>query len=123
MEGKVNGTQMIYNSLCDFLGAEKDFSFEKELPQNSFIHIEMTDKLETSLEKLISSIYPVQDDDERMRKMQTMKEEERITYFDSQRKNYPIRREFNNYTIQSDNSSTQIREVLTNLRFKLSKFT
>ena len=120
LEGKVNGTRMIYKSLCDFLGTERDFSFEKEVPQHSLKRIEVTDKFETGLEKLISSIYSIRDDDERMRKMLNIDREERIKYFDSLRKNYPIRREFNNYSVKSNKLSKEAKSILEKLRFNLT---
>ena len=120
MEGKVNGTQIIYNSLCDFLGAKKDFFFKNEPPQNSLRYFEQTDNIETGLEKFISGIYSILDDDERMRKMLKMDREERIRYFDSQRKDYLIRREFNNYFVKSNNLSKEVKNILEKLRFNLA---
>lgn len=120
LEGKVNGTRMIYNSVCDFLGAERDFSFEKKVPQHSLREFEVKDKFESALEKLISSIYSIRDDDERMRKMLKMDREARIKYFDSLRKNYPIRREFNNYSVKSKSMSEDVKNLFKKLRFNLS---
>ncbi len=119
MEGKVNGTKMIYNSLCDFLSEEKHFSFDLENPPDQIKQFGVTQKLEASLNSLISSIYNVKDDDTRMRKTITMNESERILEFDLQRKNYPNRREFNNYTVKSDNLSKEIKNILKILRFNL----
>jgi len=119
-EGKVNGTQMIYNSLCEFLDVDKIFLFKKEVPQNSLKSFEESRNIETGLEKLISSIYPINDDDERMRKMLTMNGDEQIKYFDLQRKNYPKRREFNNYNVESKKMKDEIKNILTKLRFYLT---
>ncbi len=119
-EGKVNGTQMIYNSLCNFLRTENNFSFKKEPPLYSSKYFETANKIETGLEKLISSIYSIKDDDERMRKTLTMKEDERIKYFDAQRKNYPMRREFNNYNVELKSIEGETKNILTNLRFNVS---
>lgn len=118
-EGKVNGTKMIYDSLCKFLEAEKSFSFELETPQNSIKQFDEFNKHEIGLNDLISNIYSIQDDDNRMRKIIVMNKNERIKDFDLQRKNYPKRREFNNYTIPANKLSSQIRKILTALRFNL----
>ena len=120
LEGKINGTHMIYNSLCDFLSTKKDFVFKNEPPQNSLKHFDETDKLEAGLEKLISGIYSINKDDERMRKMITMNKNERKEYFDSQRKEYPMRREFNNYSIKSNNLSKETKDILEKLRFTIN---
>ncbi len=55
----------------------------------------------------------------RMRKMLKMDKEERIKYFDWQRKNYPKRREFDNYSVHSENLSYETKMILEQLRFKL----
>lgn len=118
-EGKVNGSRIVYNSLCDFLGAEKSFPFHLEFPQNSTKDFAKPDSIEPELEKLVSSIYSIQEDDLRMRKMLTLNKEEQINYFDLQRKNYPIRREFNNYTLVSDLLNNREMNLLKKLRFNL----
>ena len=108
---------MVYNSLCDFLGVKKDFSFKKEVPQNFLIQFEETAEIETGLEKLISSLYSIREQDDRMRKMLKMDRDEGKKYFDLLRKNYPIRREFNNYSVQSNNLSEEVKNILEKLRF------
>jgi len=119
-EGKVNGTKMIYESLCEFLGMNKTFSFNLPEVQNSLPHIAESNKTETDIDNLVSIIYSINNDNKRMRKMITMNEEERIKYFDLLRKNYPGRREFNNYTIESNNLNKSTKAILKNLRFNLS---
>jgi erythronate-4-phosphate dehydrogenase len=119
-EGKVNGTKMIYDSLCEFLGMEKTFSFNLPAPLNSNLRFNKSDKIETSLKNLVSNIYSIKNDDIKMRKMIMMENHKRIKHFDLQRKNYPKRREFNNYIIETSNTSKSIREILKKLRFNLS---
>lgn len=119
-EGKVNGTKIIYDSLCRFLGAEKSFQFNLSLPHNPILSFEECDKIEKSLDKLVSTIYAIKEDDKRMRKILDMKREELIIDFDKQRKNYPRRREFNNYTVISNSLSDTEKKLLTNLRFNVS---
>ncbi|MEO8231813.1 MAG: 4-phosphoerythronate dehydrogenase [Ignavibacteriota bacterium] len=118
-EGKVNGTKIIYNSLCNYLSEGKTFSFDLENPTDQLKQFDGTEKIEGSLNSLINSIYSIKDDDIRMRKMITMNESQRILEFDLLRKNYPNRREFNNYKIKSDNLSDEIKNILKNFRFNL----
>jgi erythronate-4-phosphate dehydrogenase len=119
-EGKVNGTKMIYDSLCEFLEMEKIFSFDLPAPLNSILHFILSDKIETAMENLVSNIYSVNNDDVKMQEMILMDKDKRIAHFDLQRKNYPERREFNNYTIEASNISKSIKEILKKLRFNLS---
>lgn len=119
-EGKVNGTKMIYNSLCEFLGMEKKFSFDLPAPLNPILRFISSDKIETAIENIVSNIYSIKNDDIKMREMITMDIDKRIKNFDLQRKNYPKRREFNNYTIEASNLSKSTQSVLKKLRFNLS---
>ena len=119
-EGKVNGTQIIYESLCEYLGENKTFKFDLPIPKEPTLIFNNSNKLETGLSDLISTVYSIQEDDNRMRKIIEMEKEDRMKYFDLQRKNYPRRREFNNYTIESSNLSKSMQDVLKKLRFTLS---
>jgi len=119
-EGKVNGTKIIYQSLCEYLGEDKTFKFDLPIPKEPTLIFNNSNKLETGLNDLISAVYFIQDDDNRMRKIIKMEKDDRIKYFDLQRKNYPRRREFNNYTIEASNITISIKETLRKLRFNLS---
>jgi erythronate-4-phosphate dehydrogenase len=119
-EGKVNGTKIIYESLCEYLGEDKTFKFDLPIPQEPTLFFNNPNKFESGLNDLISSVYSIKDDDNRMREIITMDKDERIRYFDLLRKNYPRRREFNNYTVDSSNLSKSMQNILKKLRFKLS---
>ena len=119
-EGKVNGTKIIYQSLCEYLGMEKNFSFDLPAPLNSILRFISSDKIETAIENIVSNIYSIKNDDIKMREMITMDIDKRIRQFDLQRKNYPKRREFNNYTIEATNLSKSTQSILKKLRFNLS---
>lgn len=119
-EGKVNGTKMIYDSLCNFLGAENTFSFDLQVPENSVLSIQKSGSIEERLNKLISNVYSITKDDLRMREMINMPYEKRGIDFDKQRKNYPTRREFINYLVLSDNLTEEEKKLLSGLRFQIS---
>lgn len=118
-EGKANGTIMIYESLCKFLNADKKFDFQFPVITDPVIEINLSERFENNMNQLISKIYHIADDDKRMRKISGMSDKEIIKEFDKQRKNYPVRREFNNYKIKSTNLNEKIKSVLSDLRFKI----
>lgn len=120
LEGKINGTKMIFDALADYLNLNISFNFTKEAPTNSLLSFEKSETIEKDLDQIVSKIYPIQRDDKLMRKMLNMSREERIKYFDLLRKDYPIRREFNNYRIEFKNSDGKTKKILTNLRFNIS---
>lgn len=119
-EGKVNGTKMVYDSLCNFLNMANTFEFKLEVPLNSIVKIDRWSTIEFSLNELISKIYSIKNDDNKMRRSYVMNLKERLDYFDLQRKNYPIRREFNNYQILLQDIDDKIKNILTTLRFNVS---
>ena len=118
-EGKVKGTKMVYESLCKYLNEEITFDFKLDTPPNSILHFEDEINIESALNRLISKIYSIKNDDDKMKKSYIMNMQERIEYFDLQRKNYPIRREFDNYSIDSEKLSKGTKDILEKLRFKL----
>jgi erythronate-4-phosphate dehydrogenase len=118
-EGKVNGTLMIYNSLCEYLGERKSFQPRQENFPGDKIILEHPTSIEHSLNTAISKIYDVKKDSEMLKKVSSMKKHERGLFFSKLRKNYPIRREFNNYTIQLNKEDKAIKRILEQLRFKI----
>ena len=48
-----------------------------------------------------------------------MPQSQHKTYFSDLRKNYPIRREFNNYIVKLDKDDRTIRKMLERLRFNV----
>jgi erythronate-4-phosphate dehydrogenase len=119
LEGKINGTKIIYNSICTYLKTRPTFSFDTEHPSENIKVLKENDKIEISLNTMISSIYSIIIDDKKMRKILNMQQEEAISYFDLQRKEYPTRREFNNFKIKSEKLSETTKILLNKLRFKL----
>jgi erythronate-4-phosphate dehydrogenase len=119
LEGKVNGTQIIYNSLCEFLGTQKKFSFNLTNPIDHLRKFNVSEKKEFGLNYLLKSIYDIEADDLRMRRMTKMNHSQIIVDFDLQRKQYPQRREFSNYSIHPENLSPDIKNILKALRFNI----
>lgn len=119
LEGKVNGTKMIYDALCKFLKIIPDWN--PELPQ-----IEKTDLLlpdddtdEKKLYRLLSSIYNIESDDLKMREISEYKQNKQAGYFDLLRRTYPVRREFSNFTVHLSEKEKHLKKVLESFRFKV----
>ncbi len=118
-EGKVNGTRMIYESLCNFLGVEQTFLFNLPEPQTPLRHFDKSKKIEISLHSLISGIYSIKENNDKTKRLIMMNQSERILEFDLLRKNYPQRREFNNYTVYAEDLGIKESNLLKTLRFNL----
>jgi erythronate-4-phosphate dehydrogenase len=118
-EGKVNGTVMIFNSLCRFLGLNKRWNPLLPVIENSAFEYPETGQPEKSLYLLLSGIYNIEQDDRAMREMLKLDEGSRGKHFDILRKNYPVRREFSNYTISINKSLRKEIKILKALRFNV----
>lgn len=115
-EGKVNGTTMMYNALCEYLDRDPEWSANIPLPENSFIGIDGNSDIETELRIAFNHTYRIADDDKRMREI--INKDDRSGYFDKLRKNYPLRRELCNYTVSMNQRNESLRQILKTFRLK-----
>jgi erythronate-4-phosphate dehydrogenase len=119
LEGKVNGTEIIYNKLCDFMGIASNWKAKYPLITNPVITIDHNSTIEKLLNITIKQIYSIEQDDNLLRGGINLTCDLRTKYFDELRKNYSIRREFNNYTVKLNFSDTELKKKLEALRFKV----
>jgi erythronate-4-phosphate dehydrogenase len=114
-DGKVRGTEMIYEAACDY--------FHKEKTWNGQAHVgikpEKTIDVRTSAAPILKAIeqaYPIMSDDTRLRKIKD--EQNRGAYFDSLRKNYTKRLEFRHFEVLCSNEQKNTAiPVLSELGF------
>ncbi len=119
LEGKINGTKMIYRALCKFF--QQKPGWIPLLPNIINCEKIVKDKKssELNLYELISSIYNIEEDDRKMRNIIKLKTEDQSKYFDQLRKEYPLRREFSNYTVHLGNDEHHLEKILRALGFNL----
>jgi len=99
-DGKVAGTVMLYEALADRygwpgMGKIDELDTEpRELdgPQVGASYLEQ-------LDCAVRQAYDIQQDHEKLQKAVGLEDTERGAYFDSLRKDYPVRREFGNYRV------------------------
>jgi len=117
LEGKVNGTKIIYDALCNFLGEEK--KWHPHLPEVSSSRIEINNSgnITEDSAKIFNTIYDMGRDDSDMRKLINLPAAERPHHFDLLRKNYPLRREFSNYNVSIKSKDERLEKILGALRF------
>ena len=119
LEGKVNGTTMIFNSLCKFLNVKKEWKPGMPEIEKAVIKYPEADTLEESINLIISKIYKINSDDKKLREINRLNEEDRGKYFDQLRKKYSVRREFANYTIRINKKLQKEIRILKALRFNV----
>jgi len=121
-EGKVNGTMMIYDTLCKFTGKAPGWNPAFPEVENKEILLDDMKSDESKLYNLLRSAYDIEGDYKRMRNMINVYLKERGKYFDRLRKEYPIRREFSNYRVKLREDQLHLKEILETLKFKVKKY-
>ncbi|MBD3409085.1 MAG: DUF3410 domain-containing protein [Ignavibacteriales bacterium] len=115
LEGKANGTRMIYDALCRFLGVEPTPLPELPTPENSEIDARPKGSLEETLDAAVAEAYDVLRDDRAMKAAADA--DDRGKAFDELRKAYPLRREFSNYAARTNDEETLA--ALAAIRFRV----
>lgn len=117
LEGKVNGSLMIYDALADFLKMDKSPNISLPVVNNNQLLFDSSVNTEESLNNIVKQIYSIENDHSRLLKVNSMNDSEIGRYFDTLRKDYPLRREFNNYSIKMNKKDAGTEKLLKDLRF------
>jgi len=113
LDGKINGLITIYRSVCEYFGLEPKFDVEDFLPEPSVPQVKLNQGVgreQDALLKAVREVYRIDRDDERLRRVLDEPVEKSGAYFDSLRKNYPVRREFQNTEIILATENTESTE-------------
>ncbi len=96
LEGKENGTHMVYKKLCEFLAVES-VVLNIGSQQQQMLNVNYGDSLSDDdiLNAILLAVYPVMNDDTRLRQCPTPVNLGQ--HFDVLRKQYPVRRELPYY--------------------------
>ncbi len=122
-DGKINGTAMLYESLCEFLGIPASWDREDALPPPEREIIELSTQGKSNQEVLREAarhVYDIRRDDAALREMLALSTEEQTLHFDRLRKEYPIRREFSRYQVRSATCDRGLAEALRGLSFSVA---
>ena len=106
LDGKVNGTVMLQKALGKFLNQTSDLQADDllERPPHHRIELDGTNRsAQTMLHQMATGIYPILRDDANLRSLEQEPGNERGNAFDRLRKNYPVRRESQNYEVETAN--------------------
>lgn len=121
LEGKVQGTEMIYQALSQFLGLPVRKKAGQFLPEPALSKISFTSSAdeEDAIRIALRACYDPRRDDARLRNAMTGSPEERGTAFDRQRRDYPVRRECSSLKIQLKGTSKSLQDSFRAIGFKL----
>jgi erythronate-4-phosphate dehydrogenase len=114
LDGKANGTAMAVQSCSQFFGfsLNKWYPENLRLPPNALIDL-TTERLNDNenISKAILKAYTVCEDDSNLRASPTL--------FEKLRGEYPLRREFNSYSIKLDKSNVELARILNEIGFNI----
>ena len=121
LDGKIAGMIMIYKAACEYFDMEPKFDMEDFLPEpavpelNVYLNI-INDQ--DALLRAVQKIYRIDKDDMRLRRVLDKPAGNRGKYFDSLRKNYPVRREFQNTSVVVKDANSSLAKKLIGIGFK-----
>lgn len=121
-DGKIAGLIMIYEAVCEYFGLEPkreaaDFLPAPEVPEIDLGTVQGDD--EAALAEAVERVYSVARDDANLRSIAKEPPEARGAFFDALRKNYPVRREFQNTTVIVDEPGGAVVRKLLGIGFKV----
>jgi erythronate-4-phosphate dehydrogenase len=101
-DGRVKGMIMVYEAMCHYFGIKATKQIAAFLPQPEIPKIQINKQNiedQEILHKSIEQVYSIKKDNENMRKILNLSNNEQSDFFKHLRLNYPRRREFQNTTI------------------------
>ncbi|NWO05460.1 MAG: 4-phosphoerythronate dehydrogenase PdxB [Alteromonadaceae bacterium] len=121
LEGKVRGTEMIYQALSKHLGLptrKKAGQFLPEPPLSKLTFTSTADE-QKALRTALRVCYDPRTDDVQLRLAMKGEAGERAEAFDGLRKNYPVRRECSSLKVQLKGAGRSMQESFKAVGFKL----
>lgn len=123
LDGKIAGMIMIYKAACKYFGLETKYGLEDFLPEpvvgEMRINPQGCEEQEV-LQCVVQKIYGISQDDHSLRQIASRAPDERGEFFDSLRKNYPVRREFQNTSVVLDVPYKSLARKLVGIGFKVA---
>lgn len=124
LDGKIEGMIMIYKAACGHFGLNTKYELEDFLPKSSVpeLKININDGSEQDvLLDTLEKIYDITVDDTKLRGILGECADKRGKYFDTLRKNYPVRREFQNTSVIVEDNNSSLAKKLKGIGFLLSQ--
>lgn len=118
-DGKVNGTRMIYEAACRFLGLPALWDPAPLLPAPECPRVDVDAQDPRALLHAVRAVYDIRGNDAAMRRILAAPVEERAKLFDTLRKEYPRRREFSNTRACVTPGDAVLKSALAGIGFRV----
>lgn len=121
LEGKMQGTEMVYRALCQFLGLPIRKKAGQFLPEPAVSKVSFTSSAEEdeAIRTALRVCYDPRRDDARLRLAMRGNPEQRAAAFDRLRRDYPVRRECSSLKVQLKGTSKSLQDGFRALGCKL----
>lgn len=122
LDGKIAGLIMIYESVCDYFSIEPSHDIHDFLPEPHVPRLTIDSVIgdeQALVSNAVKSIYDILEDDKRTRRVLEEPAEERGKFFDGLRKNYPVRREFQNTKVLVKGDNPSLMKKLKGIGFEV----
>jgi len=120
-EGKVTGTLLVYREACRFLGLQPTWTPEPLMPPpvvpRLVVDRSAFENDEETLWNIVSQVYNVEQDDQRLRSFKSVDPAQRAAHFEKLRREYPVRREFRYTRVHLKGASKSLASTVANLGF------
>jgi erythronate-4-phosphate dehydrogenase len=125
LDGKIAGMIMIYKAVCGYFGLKAEYDVEVFLPEPDVPRLKINPSSgseQDMLRRAVEKIYKISEDDQKLRKILNVPTK-RGEFFDNLRKNYQVRREFQNteieFTAKATESTENLSKKLREMGFKV----
>jgi erythronate-4-phosphate dehydrogenase len=122
LDGKMNALRMNFEAVCRFLSKTIDRDVDALIPNPEFPDIIIDNNIaskEELLRNMVKQCYDINADDQLLRKILSLPEQDRGEYFSGLRSNYRIRREFINRTVDVPDELKEMAALFRSLGFKV----
>lgn len=119
LDGKVRGTEMLYAAVCHYFQKSPVWQSQPSLPPPPLTRLAFSNQIDdnTAIYTAVMACYDIRRDDAALRRLEQAIQPE--IFFDSLRKYYPIRREFDCVAIELPTEKSQLAKQLTGLGFQV----
>jgi len=124
LDGKVAGMIMIYKAACKYFGLEAKHRVEDFLPEAETAEIRIdcdSGEEQDIIHQTVQQVYVINRDDFNTREIVMVEAEVRGQFFDDLRKNYPVRREFQNTQLIIKDRDSSLANKLKGIGFLLAQ--
>ncbi len=121
LEGKANGSEQIYQALCQFAGLPARYGSAQFLPEPPLTKLTVSSQIspEAAMLAAIRVVYDVRSDHYKMMACLEANTTDIASAFDRLRKDYPVRREFSSLKVQLKSCDGDVQRRLKSLGFNI----